>query len=262
MIVNAFIFYNELDLLEIRLNELKDVVDLFVLVESTQTFAGKPKPLFYLLNQERFYDFSHRIQHVVVTDMPHSGANRWAREMWQRDCIRRGLPALTSSDWIMVTDADEIPRADVVARLPAIGKHWQGTGLDWCRLKLDMYYYSYEQRISSEWSIAAHRGHVFTTGAEAHGRQKDCPLYIENGGWHFSYLGSPTDIRTKLESFSHSEYDTDYWKDETRIARAIANDEELFEREAFHIWRVPITYDTHPRYLVDNYERFAQKVKV
>jgi len=39
-IYDTFIFSNELDLLEIRLHVLGDVVDYFVLVESTRTFSG------------------------------------------------------------------------------------------------------------------------------------------------------------------------------------------------------------------------------
>ena len=46
-VFDCFPFYNELDLLEIRLNILNDVVDYFVLTESTRTFTGKPKPLYY-----------------------------------------------------------------------------------------------------------------------------------------------------------------------------------------------------------------------
>ena len=44
-IIDCFIFYNELDLLEYRLNILNDVVDYFVIVESTHTFVGKEKVL-------------------------------------------------------------------------------------------------------------------------------------------------------------------------------------------------------------------------
>lgn len=46
MIYDCFSFFNELDLLEIRLNVLKDVVDRFVLVEAGETHAGKPKPFY------------------------------------------------------------------------------------------------------------------------------------------------------------------------------------------------------------------------
>ena len=42
-IYDCFTFFNELDLLEIRLNELNEVVDYFVLVEATTTHSRKPK---------------------------------------------------------------------------------------------------------------------------------------------------------------------------------------------------------------------------
>ena len=45
-VIDCFPFFNELDLLEIRLNELKDVVDVFVLTEAPFTFTGREKPLF------------------------------------------------------------------------------------------------------------------------------------------------------------------------------------------------------------------------
>ena len=54
MVYDCFSFFNELDLLEIRLNVLKDVVDKFVLVEATRTHTGRPKPLYYEENKARF----------------------------------------------------------------------------------------------------------------------------------------------------------------------------------------------------------------
>ena len=54
MIYDCFSFYNELDLLEIRLNVLKGTVDKFVLAEATVTHTGHPKPLYYAENKARF----------------------------------------------------------------------------------------------------------------------------------------------------------------------------------------------------------------
>ena len=53
-IFDSFIFFNELDLLEMRLNILNDVVDYFVLTESPWTVSGNPKPLYYQENKDRF----------------------------------------------------------------------------------------------------------------------------------------------------------------------------------------------------------------
>jgi beta-1,4-mannosyl-glycoprotein beta-1,4-N-acetylglucosaminyltransferase len=41
----VFWFFDELELLDLRLHELADVVDRFVLVEATTTFSGAAKPL-------------------------------------------------------------------------------------------------------------------------------------------------------------------------------------------------------------------------
>ena len=51
-IYDCFPFFNELDLLEIRLNYLDPVVDYFVLCESRVTFSGISKNLFYEDNKE------------------------------------------------------------------------------------------------------------------------------------------------------------------------------------------------------------------
>jgi len=40
MIYDCFTFYNELEILKIRLHELSGVVDKFVIVESNKTFQG------------------------------------------------------------------------------------------------------------------------------------------------------------------------------------------------------------------------------
>lgn len=55
MIYDCFTFFNELNLLEIRLNILNDVVDKFVLVEATKTFSGKDKPLYYEQNKKKVF---------------------------------------------------------------------------------------------------------------------------------------------------------------------------------------------------------------
>lgn len=70
MIYDCFSFFNELDLLEIRLNTLDKVVDKFILFESTLTHTGNPKPLYYAENKDRFAKFSDRIVHIVVNDFP------------------------------------------------------------------------------------------------------------------------------------------------------------------------------------------------
>jgi len=61
MIYDCFIFFDELDLLEIRLNELDLYVGQFVLVETDETYQGAEKPLYYQENRKRFEKFVHKI---------------------------------------------------------------------------------------------------------------------------------------------------------------------------------------------------------
>ena len=65
-IVDCFIFYNELEMLNYRLNLLNPYVDYFIIVEAHQTHVGKDKPLFLKENAEKFKQFNDKIIHVIV----------------------------------------------------------------------------------------------------------------------------------------------------------------------------------------------------
>jgi hypothetical protein len=61
LIFDAGLLFNEMDLLAIRLGELWDAVDHFVVVESDRTFAGRPKPYFFGAHVSRFGRFAGKI---------------------------------------------------------------------------------------------------------------------------------------------------------------------------------------------------------
>ena len=113
-IIDCFTFYNELELLDYRLNILKNVVDHFIIVESTLTHVGKPKKMYF--DPERYSDLN--IIYVVVDDFPYnentidiSKEQQWKNEKHQRNCIERGLKKLklNPDDFILISDLDEIP---------------------------------------------------------------------------------------------------------------------------------------------------------
>ena len=108
-IIDCFTFFNELDLLKFRLAELYDKVDHFILIESTKTFTGQVKPLYYSLNKDEFEKWNDKIIHVVVTDMPINLPQykidelvalteirniNWVREHHQRRSVVKGLNRL------------------------------------------------------------------------------------------------------------------------------------------------------------------------
>jgi beta-1,4-mannosyl-glycoprotein beta-1,4-N-acetylglucosaminyltransferase len=125
MIIDTFTFWKELDILEIRLNELYDTVDKFVLVEAAHTQSLQPKPYYFEENKSRFSQFLDKIVHIKVDEKIDISQNPWAFENFQRQCIAKGLNQLsvTADDYILVSDVDEVPRAECLKRLlPNMGE--------------------------------------------------------------------------------------------------------------------------------------------
>ena len=112
-VFDCFPLFNEIDLLELRLNELWDVVDVFVIVEAKKTFTGKRKPMCLPDNEERLAKYIHKIRYVVVEDFP-DGMSNWGKEEYQRNAIKKGLSDVLPDDILIFSDLDEIPRAMVV----------------------------------------------------------------------------------------------------------------------------------------------------
>lgn len=111
-IYDCFIFFNELELLKLRLEELWNCVDYFVLVEATKTFSGKSKGLYFQKNKEKFSKYIDKIVHVIIDDMPTPekfNGDRWQIEYFQRNQIMRGLKNCKDDDIIIISDVDEIP---------------------------------------------------------------------------------------------------------------------------------------------------------
>ena len=97
-IIDCFIFYNELDLLNYRLNILNSVVDYFIIVESTHTFIGKEKYMYFNDIKHLFDDFKEKIIHIIVDDFPYKypdinihNRDQWKNETFQRNAISRGF---------------------------------------------------------------------------------------------------------------------------------------------------------------------------
>lgn len=63
IVLDAILMSSELDLLEIRMNELDDVVDRFFILESNATFTGLPKETYFANNRDRFASFERKISY-------------------------------------------------------------------------------------------------------------------------------------------------------------------------------------------------------
>lgn len=130
-IFDCFPFFNELDILEIRLRELAKVVDRFVLVEANETQTGLAKPFIFEENKARFTPWLDRITHIKVTfpkSLPRAEGKYgqmggWEREHYQRNQIQQGLVEAEPDDLVIVSDVDEIVNARTLRSAIEEGRH-------------------------------------------------------------------------------------------------------------------------------------------
>jgi beta-1,4-mannosyl-glycoprotein beta-1,4-N-acetylglucosaminyltransferase len=244
LFIDAFVFYNELELLEYRLETLNPYVDWFVLVESTYTHNGEPKNLYFESNKTRFSKFLHKLIHVVVDDFPHktivSDGRQWENEAFQREQgIPRGLqqiPDINADDYVICSDLDEIINPLVIGDI----RTGNITGERYT-LEMDMYYYNLTNYYGKWHACSVMK---VCSAMVNSGRWSWSPLIL-NGGWHLSYFGDPAFIQNKLMHFGHQEYNNAEFTSVENIKNAIANGTDLFKRQNVDIQKIQICDNTN-----------------
>lgn len=211
-VYDCFTFFNELDLLEIRLQELWDTVDYFVLSEATMSHSGKPKELHFDNNKSRFEKYMSKIRHIIVDDIPET-QDSWVRERFQRRALERGLTDMQPEDIIIVSDMDEIPRAEAVELVKVDENDYERYIFTIPMLQYKINYMKYHD-ISKQPNIMVVRGRAFTNPQQE--REYTWPwvpkpadiVFIDHAGWHFTYFGDNDNAIVKLKNFAHTEADT------------------------------------------------------
>lgn len=202
MLVDCFMFYNELDILELRLSCLDRHVDRFVLVESEVSHAGSPKELFFYNNRARFTKWLDKIEHVIVSaEESPKDENPWSREKYQRECILRGLDRCSCPDHsiIMVSDVDEIPDMYKVPyeKLPHIVTS----------VHMWMFEYSLDYLFTGEaWfgTVITNYELIKRMGPNYFRDNRWKFPYITQAGWHLSSFGTPQHVWNKMQNFAHA----------------------------------------------------------
>ena len=242
-IIDCFTFYNELKMLEFRLAELNDDVDYFVLVESTFTFAGNKKDLFFDKNKNLYSKYLHKIIHIIVDDVPNT-ENAWDNETHQRNCIDRGIEQLTlnDDDVIIISDVDEVPDTETIQKIK--NKIIIVDGL--YNLKQVMYYYNITNRNKKFWyhaKVVNYHQYCKKYNHECD-RMRLTKLRrrknISNGGWHFSYFMNEEEIANKIKNFGHQEFNKDEFTDVESIKQKIESGTDLFGRGIEHWKKIKI----------------------
>lgn len=188
MLVDAFLYNGEADLLELRWQELHRHVDLFLAVEGNLTFTGKNRTVSDLSDIPN-------LQHLVVKDFPEAKpGNEWKREYHQRNSMLKGLVGLPEDTIVMVSDADEIPDYRVLPKELKTGNI--------IALEQQWYQFNFNNRVNDMWrgTRICRLGDLRIFWPQGV-RNKHFDL-IKHGGWHFSWFQEP---EKKLDSYSHQE---------------------------------------------------------
>jgi len=247
MIIDCFLFFDELDLLEIRLHELCDVVDVFVLTESPITFTGIKKPLYFAENRDRFKAFE--IVHAVCNDTTECKPMEMERIQKQYNLDAAfNIPG----DIIIQGDCDEIPRASVIKN--AIKDDWKTA-----RLSMTLFYYWLNcMEVRARRTYKNSRLFRPTERIEYNVKQNDrVDRIYQDAGWHFSWMG---DMQNKLKSWGHApEYNKAPFNTPEHIEKCREQGLDFLMRKINFEFMEDLSY--LPQYVLNNLERFDKWIK-
>lgn len=275
MIYDCFPFFNELDILEIRLNTLYDTVDYFVITEADRTHTGKEKEYVFEKHKDRFSRFLDKIIYIKVDDFPSleqstasSDGNKWLYENYQRDAIMRGLKDCKPDDIIITSDCDEIPNPDVIK------KYKRGI----CTMMQLRFAFSYNSLyitipFGKGAKICRYKDLLNPKCKIKEKDKKYCPYSqyglptylrfvrgkrIKNGGWHFSYIGSVDDIKYKMNSIAEQQVNAAKTNTDEDLEQKIKSNQDILERGDIFA-NLEIT-NIFPEYFVKNQERYKANI--
>jgi Glycosyltransferase family 17 len=239
VIFDCVMIRDELDMLELRLEELDATGAVTVVAEAHQDHQGHPKPLHFAENAARFAGWNDRIRHVVVTGLP-DHPNPWVREHAQRDTALAAIEDASDGDLVLIADIDEIPDPGVF--------ELEFAGVDALTLEQNVCAFAVDwAHVPELTSVLTTAGHARHTGSLAKIRDnRGAYPVVHNAGWHFSWLGGPQACLEKTDAFCHLE--------SRDIVRAGIESGDFIERGLWDVAQLkPVDVDsTWPRMI---YER-------
>jgi len=227
-------YYNEDIILDLRLNYLDQFIDYFVIVESTFNHKGEKKKLNFDIN--KFSNFKKKIRYLILDDLPKNLEevkkddneteksrkyilNGYKRDNYQRNHISQGINDAKPEDIILISDIDEVPNLKKI-NIKSIKKKLIFFNQKMCYYKFNLYQKNLnwtgtrackkKYLISPQWlRDIKPKSYSFWRLDALFSKFKYINIhFINNGGWHFSYVNTPQLIEEKLRSYTHHrEYD-------------------------------------------------------
>ena len=229
IVYDCFMYFDEDLLLDLRLNTLNKYVSKFVIAEATYTHNGTKKKLRFDINN--FKKFKDKIKYIVVDKeppniLPISDAdnfetkghkmilNGYARDNYQRNRLTDGVREAADDDIIIISDLDEIPNLKNIDFKKIKNKIIQ--------FKQKMFYYKLnlhypefhwfgskackkKHLISPQWlrNVKSKKYSKFRIDIIFNKKKYSDIFYVLDGGWHFTCIRTPEDLKYKLLNFAH-----------------------------------------------------------
>lgn len=275
MIYDCIPFFNELDILKLRMQILSPYVDKFVLEESTVTFSGEPKEMIFAKNREMFREFEDKIIYVAVDNSPMSGVTTHERDKFQKNQLIRGMEMCKNDDIVIFSDVDEIPDPKTLQR---ILENFDSDKIYHLAQRMFYCFLNMEEisgnllSITGEFPGVEQKQWLGTKICSFGNLPKEGIVYlrevspedprsvrVSGGGWHFGYMGGDGErdvakrIGVKVQAAAHQEYNKARYLNEA-VDRLLCG-EDIFGRNARFV-RVPID-ESYPEYLRKHREEYA-----
>ena len=259
-IYDCFQYFNEDHMVDLRLNILDEYVDYFVISESTKTHQGETKKINFDIN--KFSKFKKKIKFLVADykekiDFKNHKGGESPVEQHQRNYLINGLDNALPNDYVILSDSDEIPDLN---QIKYIKKKFVAFSQ-----KMFMYKLNLQNLRESNWigSKITKKKYITSMQDFRNLKFKNYPFWrldkynqqIINGGWHFSFLQTPTQILTKIRSFSHGEFNNEEINEEN-IKEKILNNKDIFGRDT-ELRKIEID-NSYPEYILKNKKKFLE----
>ncbi len=236
MIIDAFTFFNEYDMLEARLEYYYNFVDKFVISECDHTHAGNHKGFNFEKEAKRYRKYQNKIHYLKLKIDPDEydfskpettnySAGNWILEKRQRNCIVNALQ--NEEDFVMISDVDEVCIiASIEEAIDNFKDDMVGVGSG-----QEMFWYSFKTKEPNLWS-----GSVLTKVKFAlqyspeffRERRWVLPKILK--GYHMTYFMDVEKMKYKIENFAHQELNQSEFTDIEKIKNRINNKIEPFQR--------------------------------
>lgn len=274
MIFDCIPFFNELDILKLRMQIMAPYVDFFVIEEASVTFSGEPKRMIFAENRQLFAEFDDKIRYVAVEDSPMEGVTTHERDKYQKNQLIRAMSDCKPEDIIIFSDVDEIPNPETLVN---VIDHFEAGKIYHLAQRMFYCFLNMEEisgnllSITGEFPNVEKRQWLGTKICSFADIPKEGIVYlrevsptdkrsvrVSEGGWHFGYMGGDGErdvakrIGEKVQAAAHSEYNSKRYLNEA-VDRLLCG-EDIFDRDARFV-RVQID-ESFPDYLRAHREEY------